>query len=166
MGKKNSKRQRAEETAQTSDGDKKPKASKSEKPRASKSDNPDQVNKKSGLTDIDDLFASKKKRAADEKKTQQEEERIDAEKRKFFQQNYAGPTTANAKKMALSGDKTDVAGLETSDWVDDGRGGVFDMEGFTGRKEEGVKVFKAHLFNKKGFGTTKDCPFDCDCCFI
>jgi len=162
MSKKISKRKRTDETAKTSDDDKKPKAI--------KSDNPDKVkvNKKSGLADIDDLFASKKERVADEKKTQQEEERLDDEKRKFFQQNAsAGPSTAaNAKKMALSGDKTDVAGLQQSEWVNDGLGGVFDNEGFTGRKEEGVKVFKAHLFNKKGFGTSKDCPFDCECCFI
>lgn len=51
-------------------------------------------------------------------------------------------------------------------WVDDGLGGKFNREGYTGRVEDGVKVFKAHVLNKPGFGQSKDCPFDCDCCFI
>jgi hypothetical protein len=89
------------------------------------------------------------------------------EKRKFFKNNNNSSSALmqNAKKIALAGDRSDCA-LKKNEWVDDGRGGVFDAEGFTGRKEDGVKVFKAHLFNKKGFGTTKDCPFDCDCCFV
>jgi hypothetical protein len=45
-------------------------------------------------------------------------------------------------------------------------GGKFNREGYTGRVEDGVKVFKAHVLNKPGFGRSKDCPFDCDCCFI
>lgn len=52
-------------------------------------------------------------------------------------------------------------------WATDGLGGVFNGEGFTGRKDDGGhRVFKAHLMNKKGFGEGPDCPFDCDCCFI
>jgi hypothetical protein len=44
---------------------------------------------------------------------------------------------------------------------------VYNGEGFTGRKtEDGMKIFKAHLFNERGFSQTKDCPFDCQCCFI
>lgn len=52
-------------------------------------------------------------------------------------------------------------------WATDGLGGVFNGEGFTGRRDEGGnRVFKAHLMNKEGFGQSPDCPFDCDCCFI
>ena len=52
-------------------------------------------------------------------------------------------------------------------WATDGLGGVFNGEGFTGRRDDGGhRVFKAHLMNKKGFGSSPDCPFDCNCCFI
>mmetsp|Transcript_13266 Transcript_13266/g.28668 ORF Transcript_13266/g.28668 Transcript_13266/m.28668 type:complete len:190 (-) Transcript_13266:109-678(-) len=52
-------------------------------------------------------------------------------------------------------------------WATDGLGGVFNGEGYTGRRDDGGhRVFKAHLMNKKGFGESPDCPFDCDCCFI
>lgn len=125
---------------------------------------------KSSLDDIDAIFETKKKRVAEEKEKQLQEEKIDKEKRKFFQRNAESSSLstnmAHAKKKALKGDRSDVVGLNRDEWIDDGLGGVFDAEGYTGRKEDGVKVFKAHLFNKKGFGTTKDCPFDCDCCFI
>jgi hypothetical protein len=52
-------------------------------------------------------------------------------------------------------------------WATDGLGGVFNGEGYTGRRDDGGhRVFKAHLMNKKGFGSSPDCPFDCNCCFI
>jgi hypothetical protein len=160
MSKQNVKRKRNEgQSAETDEEDKKPKASTNNKS--------DKIAKKSGFDDIDDLFASKKERVAGEKKKDEEDEKKESQKRKFFQQNASsGSSTVNAKKKALSGDKTDVTSLTKNEWVNDGLGGIFDKEGFTGRKEDGVKVFKAHLFNKKGFGTTKDCPFDCDCCYI
>jgi Eukaryotic protein of unknown function (DUF1764) len=57
-------------------------------------------------------------------------------------------------------------------WTDDGLGGVFDPEGFTGRRTsdgDNVRIFKAHVLggaqNAKA-GTTPLCPFDCQCCFI
>ena len=52
-------------------------------------------------------------------------------------------------------------------WASDGLGGVFNGEGYTGRRDDGGhRVFKAHLMNRDGFGETPDCPFDCQCCFI
>ena len=51
-------------------------------------------------------------------------------------------------------------------WACDGLGGIFNGEGYTGRKDDGHRVFKAHLMNKEGFGQSPDCPFDCNCCFI
>jgi hypothetical protein len=64
--------------------------------------------------------------------------------------------------------KNGARGGEARDrWATDGHGGVFNGEGFTGRRDDGGhRVFKAHLMNRKGFGTSPDCPFDCDCCFI
>ena len=52
-------------------------------------------------------------------------------------------------------------------WASDGLGGVFNGEGFTGRRDEGGhRVFKSTLMNREGAGSTPQCPFDCDCCFI
>ncbi|GFH45951.1 hypothetical protein CTEN210_02425 [Chaetoceros tenuissimus] len=123
----------------------------------------------SGLDDIDDLFASKKEREIEQKKRQKEEERVQTAKKEFFKKNAQtseGASLAKAKKKSLVGDKSDVQDVKKNEWVNDGLGGVFDRDGYTGRKEDGMKVYKAHLFNKKGFGTTPDCPFDCQCCFI
>ncbi len=77
-------------------------------------------------------------------------------------------TNRNKKSKLLHGDRSDLERLQSGEWVDDGLGGKFNSEGFTGRRDEhsGFKVYKAHLFNKKGFGTTSQCPFDCDCCYI
>ncbi|KAL3816266.1 hypothetical protein ACHAXA_008074 [Cyclostephanos tholiformis] len=65
-------------------------------------------------------------------------------------------------------DKIRGKGGEARDrWASDGLGGVFNGEGYTGRRDGGGhRVFKAHLMNKRGFGNSPDCPFDCDCCFI
>lgn len=56
--------------------------------------------------------------------------------------------------------------MKDREWIDDGLGGRFNKEGYTGRTEGGVKIFKAHLFNQSDFGNTPDCPFDCKCCYI
>ncbi|KAL7518765.1 hypothetical protein ACHAWX_003571 [Stephanocyclus meneghinianus] len=88
------------------------------------------------------------------------------------------PPSLHAKAQTLSSltyTRTDLQKLNNNDdgneqkdtWASDGLGGVFNGEGYTGRRDEGGhRVFKAHLMNKEGFGNTKDCPFDCDCCFI
>ena len=88
------------------------------------------------------------------------------------------PPSLHAKAQTLSSltyTRTDLQklnnnydGNEQKDtWASDGLGGVFNGEGYTGRRDEGGhRVFKAHLMTKEGFGKTKDCPFDCDCCFI
>ena len=103
-----------------------------------------------GLSDIDALFDSKKKQ----------------------KQNIKAVAETDAKKLrsaptiSLKYDRSDTVKLKPREWADDGLGGKFNQEGFTGRKEQGVNVYKAHLFNKRDFGKTADCPFDCDCCFI
>lgn len=64
-------------------------------------------------------------------------------------------------------DNLDTNVEQTQKWAEDGLGGIFNGEGYTGRKDEGGhRVFKAHLMNREGFGNSKDCPFDCDCCYI
>ncbi|GMH91745.1 hypothetical protein TrVE_jg2856 [Triparma verrucosa] len=105
---------------------------------------------------IDDMFATKKTET--KRKKEQEEET----KKKKRRENGMG------KKVKLNGDRTDIETLsDQKTWVDDGLGGIFNSEGFTGRRDkDGQKIFKAHLFNKKGFGTSNLCPFDCDCCYI
>lgn len=82
---------------------------------------------------------------------------------------------AKATKLSkLSYTRSDLDQLNDSQkkeykdkWAKDGIGGVFNGEGFTGRRDDGGhRVFKAHLMNKDTAGETPDCPFDCDCCFI
>ena len=86
------------------------------------------------------------------------------------------PTTLHgqAKKLSnLTYTRADVEQLNDSTkketknkWASDRLGGVFNGEGFTGRQDGGQRVFKVHLMNKKGYGESPGCPFDCDCCFI
>ena len=126
--------------------------------------------KSSGLDEIESLFGEKKK----QKKQDAEAEKaaIAAAKKKKQQQKKiaaaeaadggTGKNTHARSKSNASGD-----GGGKTKWIDDGLGGVYNSEGFTGRNEDGVRIFKAHLLgNKPNFGTSKDCPFDCDCCFI
>lgn len=126
----------------------------------------------SGLDDIDALFATKKEKDIEKKQVEEKNEKRREEQRKLFKRNQessssAGIDISTAKKKPLTYDRDDINGLKKNEWVNDGLGGVFDAEGFTGRKEEGSgKIYKAHLMNKKGFGSTSDCPFDCDCCYI
>ena len=147
--------------------------------------------KKTGLDEIDDLFAAKK--TADKaQRIQDEKDEKERKKRRRERRAEeaalalggsvaaaasAGASTASAAPShlrskaksvsSLSYTRDDAVALGKGEWVNDGLGGIFDAEGFTGRKQEGTgKIYKAHLFNKKGFGTTPDCPFDCDCCFI
>jgi hypothetical protein len=100
--------------------------------------------KSSGLDEIDSLFSAKKRAKEEVKK-----EKVQKKKRRTDLPSRKPPT------QSVSG------------WTDDGLGGRYNSEGYTGRKEEGgSRIFKAHLFNKPGFGQSKACPFDCDCCFI
>eukprot|EP00956_Cyclotella_meneghiniana_P032734 scaffold91094_cov75-Cyclotella_meneghiniana.AAC.9 len=164
---------------------------------------------KSGLDEIDTLFASKKqsnKLAKQEIQQQEQIERLERQKRKEARLeeeadeialrggsvsssgavvgrrgDAVAPQALHAKAVklgSLSYTRDDLAQLNKSDtkqasneqkskWASDGLGGVFNGEGYTGRKDEGGhRVFKAHLMNKEGFGMSKDCPFDCDCCYI
>jgi len=179
-------------TASAASGKKRPRSTDTMKPAStsgkktcSKSDA--QKETKGGLDLIDDLFAAKrtadKQQKIQDEKDEKERKRRRRERRAEAAEaaaaSSAGPGSsgsaaapshlrAKAKSMSsLSYTRDDAGGLKGGEWANDGMGGIFDSEGYTGRKADGgMKIYKAHLFNKEGFGTTKDCPFDCDCCYI
>lgn len=99
-----------------------------------------------GWDEIEGLLKSGKKKKKEQKEELDELERNRKKKKKSQPPNH--PPNSSAK------------------WLDDGLGGVYNSEGFTGRVEDGVKVFKAHLLQKQNAGQSPDCPFDCDCCYI
>jgi hypothetical protein len=112
-------------------------------------------NKKRGWDAIESLFDDKKKDKKDRHVEQQEQKKLNDEYRRQQKAERAsasasGTTNFNSKEK----------------WADDGLGGKYNAEGFTGRVQEGVKVFKAHLLSKPGAGTSDQCPFDCECCYI
>lgn len=110
-----------------------------------------------GIDEFDKLFSDKKKQ---DQETKKEEAKKEAARRAAKKARYKDDNSGSSSNR---NQKIDVNG---SEWVDDGLGGKYNKEGFTGRVEDGVKVFKRHILNKPGAGTTADCPFDCDCCFI
>ncbi len=114
--------------------------------------------KSSGIDEFDALFSEKKKhdRQIKEDEAKKEAARKAAKKARY---KNDGASSSSSKKNYT----TDMSGAE---WVDDGLGGKYNKEGYTGRVEDGVKIFKRHILNKPGAGNTKDCPFDCNCCFI
>lgn len=104
-----------------------------------------------GIHEINSLFAEKKSRKADKTFGESAKRKHNANTQGATKQKYR---RTSAPKKASTG------------WVDDGLGGKYNPEGFTGRVQEGIKIYKAHVLNKRQFGSSKDCPFDCDCCFI
>ena len=118
-------------------------------------------NKSKGLGNIDEfdmLFSEKKKQDQQSKKEEAKEEAaIKAAKKAKYKSDDGG---SSSSKRNHSSDTNGKA------WVDDGLGGKYNKEGYTGRVQDGIKIFKRHILNKKGAGQSKDCPFDCDCCFI
>lgn len=107
-----------------------------------------------GIDDFDLLFSQKRRQ---DKKIKEEEEKREANKKAAKKARFKGAICTKKNRM------TDTSG---SKWVDDGLGGKYNKEGYTGRIEDGMKIFKRHILNKPGAGSTKDCPFDCNCCFI
>jgi hypothetical protein len=110
-----------------------------------------------GIDEFDMLFSDKKKQ---DKQTKEEEAKREAARKAAKKARYKNDGAGSSSKKNQS---TDASG---TDWVDDGLGGKFNKEGYTGRIEDGIKIFKRHILNKPGAGNTKDCPFDCSCCFI
>ncbi|MGK3747634.1 MAG: hypothetical protein ACI8RD_004392 [Bacillariaceae sp.] len=109
----------------------------------------------SAIDEFDALFSDKKKQDKQTKKEEAVEEAAIKAAKKARRKND-GPSSSSSSSTSFRGE----------DWVDDGLGGKFNKEGYTGRVEDGIKIFKAHILNKPKSGQTNDCPFDCDCCFI
>jgi hypothetical protein len=105
--------------------------------------------RKRGWDEIESLFMDKK---------QKKQSEMAAEEGKAKRSTH--------KKTIKHSQKPNGKSKDGQDWVDDGLGGKFNPEGFTGRVEDGVKIFKAHVLYKDKSGQTNDCPFDCKCCFI
>lgn len=137
-----------------------PKRERSDTKKAAASDKKPAEKKASGLDELDDIFATKKIAAKNA-----EEEQL-AKKRKQASLAATKSSGASKSKSKLTYSRKDAETLTEKEWVDDGLGGKFNRDGYTGRVEGGVKVFKAHLFNQPNFGSSQDCPFDCECCFI
>lgn len=125
---------------------------KDSKKRPREGDDDETKKSSSGLNEIDALFDDKKQ----QKKQLQQEEQKQTKLKKQKQQSAS--KSSNGRKDLLS--------MREKEWKDDGLGGKYNKEGFTGRREDGVKVYKAHLLNQRDFGNTPDCPFDCSCCYI
>ena len=79
-----------------------------------------------GLDEIDALFAKKK----DEAKKQQKAN-VPNDSSKQQQQK-------SSKRTCTVSSHQDLEKLGEKEWVDDGLGGKFNKEGFTGRRENGV----------------------------
>lgn len=114
-------------------------------------------NKKRGWDAIESLFDDKKKDKKDRHVEQQEQKKLNDEYRR----------QQKAERASGSASTTGTTNFSAKEkWADDGLGGKYNAEGFTGRVQEGVKVFKAHLLSKPGAGSSDQCPFDCECCYI
>lgn len=105
----------------------------------------EKVGEKRGWDEIESIFDDKKK-----------QKKSEAEAAKKSSKKYKSEGSGKPKAKDLGGD-----------WVDDGLGGVYNSEGFTGRTEDGCRIFKAHVIqHRPDAGRTELCPFDCDCCYM
>lgn len=126
---------------------------KSSKKRSCSDDDEDEAHERSnGLDEIDALFANKKHEAKQKANVPHDGKKQQHPK--------------HSKRTCTISSRQDLEKLDEKEWVDDGLGGKFNREGYTGRREDGVRIYKAHLLNKKDFGNSPICPFDCDCCYI
>jgi hypothetical protein len=130
-------------------------------PAASSSSSSSSTLKKRGWDEIESLLDAKKQQKR--KPEAQKKDKLDPSIRKRqhperIADNVAAlPNKAGGARSSIHDDK---------EFIDDGLGGKFNAEGYTGRVQDGVRIFKAHVLSKPGAGTTKDCPFDCTCCYI
>ncbi len=90
-------------------------------------------------------------------------DKYDAEEEKAYLKAVEAEEVA---KQTAKEAKSGGAESSTTSWIDDGLGGKYDLEGYTGRTTNGgLRIFKGlHSRNKNG-GDTPQCPIDCDCCF-
>jgi len=114
----------------------------------------------SAIDEIDSLFSDRKNLC---RQTKKEEAAIKASKKARYKYKTKDGGSSSSSSSLKRNHGVDRNGDE---WVNDGLGGKYNREGYTGRVEDGIKIFKAHILNKPQSGQTKLCPFDCDCCLI
>jgi Eukaryotic protein of unknown function (DUF1764) len=117
---------------------------------------------KRGWDEIESLFDEKKK----EVKQQADAQRKDASLRKSRRKKVDSDSAESKDRASVPRKSRTINHGNSGDWMDDGLGGRYNAEGYTGRIEDGMKIFKAHVLSKPNAGQTADCPFDCDCCYI
>lgn len=123
-----------------------------------------------GWGEIQGIFDAKKKQVSEEKAsiTKQKADR----KRQYRSNDAPSSSKSNDQQQEHQADifarstKPGSGTSQSQQWMDDGLGGKFNTDGYTGRVEDGVKIFKAHVLSKQNAGSTQDCPFDCTCCYI
>merc|ERR1712032_1342933 len=123
------------------------------------------VENASAATAIDDIFADAKKRKVDKEKAEAEADIAEKkQKSKALKKKGIRPGGRISAPSLGSADNPLVRGDE---WVDDGLGGIYNAEGWTGRHtpNDSMRIFKAHLIKVGAGGGTPLCPFDCQCCF-
>jgi hypothetical protein len=122
------------------------------------------INKKRGWEEIESLFDQKKIKEQPSESTSKKGNDVRRKGINHQQRSSRFKSMSNEKR-----DRSEMRNDTTVDgWVDDGLGGKYNSEGYTGRvSEDGMKIFKAHVLAKHhNAGQTKDCPFDCTCCYI
>jgi Eukaryotic protein of unknown function (DUF1764) len=120
-----------------------------------------QTSKKRGWDEIEMLFDGKKKAKEHAERDKEELRRTALRKRSSPKEPKSSYRYKKDGKRTSESSQND-----TESWVDDGLGGKYNSEGYTGRVEDGVKIFKAHILSKPNAGQSPQCPFDCTCCYI
>lgn len=123
---------------------------------------PETTKQKRGWDEIETLFDDKKRKKVEEVATESSARQTHARKNANQRDRSEKPARSAAKNSTPKSNKYGTDG----DWVNDGLGGRYNAEGYTGRIEDGVKIFKTHILSKPNAGQTPQCPFDCDCCYI
>ena len=121
--------------------------------------------KKRGWDEIADLF-DKKKHDQEQVKVAAQQRAVQDDKERQRRRRQKRNNNDQERKADEFSRQASYKSANKETWVDDGLGGKFNAEGFTGRVEDGVKIFKAHVLSKPNAGQTPLCPFDCDCCYI
>ena len=120
-------------------------------------------------SDLDVVFASALKKQKTSKLLSLENKRLEEKNQKLLrkQQNLE-----KEQASAFSSDASFVAGTTTSSKKDDVPDYVNSLKGTKTRKrtQEGYRIYserelKVFDYATKSAGYTKECPFDCKCCF-
>ena len=121
--------------------------------------------------ELDDIF----EQFHEQKKRKREEACVEAQNAHEEGAPMNGAESRRAHN-ARSDSDGNLGSMRQDEWRDDGLGGIYNRDGWTGRKsKEGLKIFKTHLlmrqderFEKRQKEKMKSgkCPFDCSCCFI